>query len=68
MTGNSAKAHDKRPHDPLMGYASSVACLQQKMGKIAEDSRQTCGHLSRAAEALRSMSKGRLEARPRQSA
>lgn len=63
MTSNFGKAYGQHPHDPLAGYKSAVSSLNRKLAKIAEDSQQTCGHLSRAATALRSIARAGFEAR-----
>lgn len=68
MATKLSKAYEQHPSDPLAGYESAVTSLQLKLARIAKDSQLTCGHLSRAAAALRSISRARVETRLQQNA
>lgn len=59
MTSTPDRRPDPGSPDALAGYKSAVGQLHQKLGLIASHNHQTCGHLSRAATALRSMAAAR---------
>lgn len=61
MTSNLHRSPYRSHPDPVARYQATVRQLHQKLGQIASNNLQTCGHLSRVATALRAMAGNRAK-------